>query len=361
VGRTAALRLFLWEDARMRNRPLTLPVPLALLLLLLGAPARADEVVLKGGSRLQGVVLKQDDAGVRLLQPGGDEVALAVTDLKEVRRDADAPQGGQVIRYAADPKAAAQGLQVALVHMLHPTTGRRVDLVGAVHIADLAYYREVQRLLEQVDVVLYEMVKPKDAAPEEKPKPGEENSLRDLQKRMAGWLGLAFQLDAISYDRPHFVHGDLTLEEFSGQPGSEDMASRVKPMAFLLKLLDGLMKLAGGGGSGFQRMLKGTIGERLGGMDPKELGAMLGDATMELLIDRRNEACVKCLLEVPATARTVAIFYGAAHLPDLEKRLKAQGYERAGARWLTAWDTSPAKEAPKARPNPAPQGAPAPK
>jgi hypothetical protein len=343
----------------MRNHPLMLPVPLALLLLLLGAPARADEVVLKGGSRLKGVVLGQDDAGVRLLQPGGDEVALAVADLKEVRRDADAPKGDQVIRYADDPKAPAQGLQVALIHMLHPKTGRRVDLVGAVHIADLAYYREVQRLLEQVDVVLYEMVKPKDARPGDKPPetPEGEFSVRDLQKRMGEWFGLKFQLDAISYDRPHFLHADLTLEQFTGAAGGSAMGDQVKALGPMLKLLDGMMQGAGG----MRRTLKGMLGKMLGGLKPEQLGAMLGDDTLELLIDRRNETCVRCLLDVPAESKKVAIFYGAAHLPDLEKRLKAQGYERAGARWLTAWDTSPPKEAPKAPPEAAPGEAPGPK
>ena len=335
----------------MRTTPLPLAT-FAVLLLLAGARARADEVVLKGGSRLTGVVLKQDDTGVRLLQPGGDEVQVGVADLKEVRVDGDAPKGTQVIRYAADAKAPVQGLQVALIHMLHPKTGRRVDLVGAVHMADLAYFREVQRLLEQVDVVLYEMVKPKDARPEDKPPetPAGEFSPRDLQKRLAEGLGLKFQLDAISYDRPHFLHADLTLEQFTGASGGQAMGEQVKVLGPLLGTLAGLLKGAGG----TQRMLKDMLGRALGEMKPEDLGAMLGDGTRELLLDRRNETCVRCLLEVPAASKKVAIFYGAAHLPDLEVRLRDQGYERVAARWLTAWDTSPPKETPKEPPAPPP-------
>ena len=34
-------------------------------------------------------------------------------------------------------------------------------------------------------------------------------------------------------------------------------------------------------------------------------------------------------------------FYGAAHLPDMEKRLAADfQMKRSGTKWLTAWDLS---------------------
>jgi hypothetical protein len=36
----------------------------------------------------------------------------------------------------------------------------------------------------------------------------------------------------------------------------------------------------------------------------------------------------------------LAVFYGAAHLPDLEKRLRGVGFGRMAERWLTAWDLS---------------------
>ena len=70
--------------------------------------------------------------------------------------------------------------------------------------------------------------------------------------------------------------------------------------------------------------------------------------------------------ELPAGTRSVAIFYGAAHLSDLEKRLVERGYVRAGGRWVTAWDVSPPAEAapaapptPERKPEPAPEAAPA--
>ena len=36
--------------------------------------------------------------------------------------------------------------------------------------------------------------------------------------------------------------------------------------------------------------------------------------------------------------KNLAIFYGAAHLPDLEERMvEKMGFERKATRWVTAW------------------------
>ena len=44
------------------------------------------------------------------------------------------------------------------------------------------------------------------------------------------------------------------------------------------------------------------------------------------------------------------IFYGAAHLPDMEHRLEQRGYQRTGERWVTAWDIKPRVDEKKAAP-----------
>ena len=91
--------------------------------------------------------------------------------------------------------------------------------------------------------------------------------------------------------------------------------------------------------------LRRLIGKMLGEQADK-MGALLGAEVAENLLGRRNAAVVEHLKQVPGvTAPTtggdvvgnVAIFYGAAHLPDLEKRITELGYRRAGTRWLDAW------------------------
>lgn len=343
------------------HRLLALLLPLAL-----AGAARADDVLLAGGSRLAGTVLADDEQGVRLLAPGGDVLTLSRADVKEVTREADAPGADRILRYRRGDGKGPAGLQTAVLHLVHPGTGRRVDLVGAVHIADEGYYRAVQRLLEQDDAVLYEMVKPKDAKPGDAAAP-ETGGVRELQSKMAGWLGLVFQLEHIAYDRPHFVHADLTAEEFLADPGSGALTGQVKGMEPMLKMVEGMvegmLKGEGAQAQARRRSLKVMLAQMMGSMGARA-AQMLGGETAELLIDKRNAACVERLLALPEDKRTVAVFYGAAHLPDLVKRLEALGYRSVAGRWLTAWDTTapaatdaaPAKPAEPAAKEPQPSG-----
>jgi len=364
----------------MRTRP-SLALTLLTFLtaaLVLGRHAAADDVVLSGGTRLTGVVLEHGTERVRVLLPEGAELTLATADIREIVADEGAPKGDKVVRYTsgsktAGGKAAHEGLEVALLHLIHPGTGQRVDLLGAVHIADLAYFREVQRVLEDADTVLYEMVKPRDAEPEaEQEGP---NPLRDFQKKLAGWFGFAFQLDGVSYDRPHFMHADMTMEEFSaaaeglgtppateGEPAPEPEPGAPKPGIKLPGALGNLegqigmieMLLKGLGiedqarGPQVRRSVKMVLGRMLGALGSK-VGVLLGSEVSELLLTKRNKVVIERLKELPTSAKTVAIFYGAAHLPDLEQRLLALGYERVGARWLLAWDMSDGAAQPAAR------------
>jgi len=42
--------------------------------------------------------------------------------------------------------------------------------------------------------------------------------------------------------------------------------------------------------------------------------------------------------------RKIAIFYGGGHMPDLERRLRAElGVEKVGVEWLPAWDVRSAE------------------
>ena len=58
------------------------------------------------------------------------------------------------------------------------------------------------------------------------------------------------------------------------------------------------------------------------------------------VLTERNTVALKVLeKEMKAGRKNLAIFYGAAHMPDIEKRMiKNMGFERKATRWLTAWD-----------------------
>lgn len=331
-------------------------LPLLVLGLLPATVARPDEVWLKGGSHLEGVVLGRSEQGVRLLLPPGAELRLAAADVAEVKIDADAPQAGRHLRYREpDPKSGKDpggGLEVAVTHFVHPQGGPRVDLVGTVHIADPAFYREVQRVLEAAEVVLYEGVKPRDASAAEFEKAqAEPNPVRDLQQKMATWFGLAFQLDGIAYTRPHFVHADLTAEEFLEASGGDAKSAGAAAGGLMgnVEMVRSLMKLAGPlidmlmgkeeRSGPLRGMLKKQFARALGSVDLEKAMGQLSPDAAELLLTRRNAVVIERLREQRAKARgAIAILYGAGHLPALERAITGElGYRRAGARWLRAW------------------------
>lgn len=309
----------------------------------------ADEVTLTGGSAVRGLVLADDEAGYRLLLPGGDELHLARADVAHVTRPPDAPSAGQHLRYIAPREAVPGGLDLAITTWIHPSGGARIDLVGAVHMADPAFYLAVQRRLDRVDVTLFEAVLPEGttlqqleaqtAAPASEP-------LRALQTRMANWLGLTFQLQGVDYTRPHFVHADMTAEELAAQTGATDGALQVPAslrMALRLMdlagpLLDRLMGDEATAGP-LRKNLKRQMAAALGTLDAQAALAGMGARLQEVLLHKRNAIALVRVQEAlrRPEVRSVAVFYGAAHMAGLEEGLAGLGYTRANAEWLRAW------------------------
>jgi hypothetical protein len=66
----------------------------------------------------------------------------------------------------------------------------------------------------------------------------------------------------------------------------------------------------------------------------------MGETLNTLLIEDRNQAALKVFqTEMANGKRKLALFYGAAHMPDFEKRLLADyGLKRDKVEWVTAWD-----------------------
>ncbi len=73
-----------------------------------------------------------------------------------------------------DEDAGAARLQTALTR--YEKNGVTVDLIGAVHIADKAYYRELNRRFDRYEALLFEMIggRPQDRAGEK----GKESGVR---------------------------------------------------------------------------------------------------------------------------------------------------------------------------------------
>lgn len=249
------------------------------------------------------------------------------------------------IRHVEDESGAPRALEVAITGFEGPS-GARVDLVGAIHVADRAYFAELDRRLGDYGVVLYELVgEPGQVVA---PRGGSPSMVGLMQGGMKNALGLAFQLDEIDYARGNMVHADLTPDAFSASMRERKesflgMMFRAWAMAMAEQ---GTGKSAGQEAALIkalfaddrQRALKRVLAEQLS--DQTELLESLAGDDGSTLITVRNERALEVLREqLDSGARDVAIFYGAGHMPDLEKRLVEDfGMRRVSSEWIEAWD-----------------------
>ena len=269
-------------------------------------------------------------------------------DLYEIA-ESDLPVPGTFMRYRP-PGPDGGGLDIAITDYAPSSDDRPpVSLVGVVHVADPLYFDVLQRRLdEDYSIVLYEAVKPADLSVVEwqQQTAAKASSVSGFQQEIASWFGFVFQLAALDYDRSHFVHADMTTEVFR-EAGGDELLGEVDPEAASADLPEGVQGTLGAiralGQSALSQpgplrsIARKMIAETMGTTD---IGATLDmyPGLAELLLDKRNEVVMQRLAAVlPDAQGPIAVFYGAAHMPDLERRLQDLGYERRGARWLRAW------------------------
>lgn len=224
--------------------------------------------------------------------------------------------------------------------------GVKVHLVAAVHIADQSYYDGLNKIFKGYDAVLYEMVKPRNAAP---PQPGEERSgsfITVIQRFMKDTLDLKFQLDQIDYTAPNFVHADLDYETFEKMEADRGESIWTLMLQQMLKQMAnppenqpeiGLPDLLNALTSPDRaRQLKLILGKQFG-----DIEAQMSGFGGTVLITERNKACFKVLdTEIADGKKNLGIFYGAGHMSEMEQRLLARGFHRTAQEWRVSWDLS---------------------
>jgi len=270
----------------------------------------------------------------------------------------DAPESGEVefLRLVRDDDGEPVSLDTAVVEYSGPVAAGdrdalQVDLVAAVHVGGESYYKTLDRLFADYDVVLYELVAPPNARV---PKPGRKpaGAIGSAQQGLKNMLGLEFQLERIDYAADNFVHADLSPKEFDAamQRRGESWWSM-----FLKLMREGMARAereqpAGdvsvgdlfgmlfGSGPDRQARLRRLMAEQFTDMDV--LTAAFGGEEGSTLITDRNAACMRVLQDEIANGhRRIAIFYGAAHMPDFDVRLRDElGLQPAEPEWLEAWD-----------------------
>ncbi|RLS36114.1 MAG: hypothetical protein DWH79_00285 [Planctomycetota bacterium] len=263
------------------------------------------------------------------------------------------------LRVSRDARRRPQSLDTSIVHYRETAESARaagrsrpleVDLVGAVHLGSRAYYDTLDRLFEDYDAVLYELVAPDNARV---PKPGRKSggAIGTAQSGMTKMLGLEFQLDQIDYSAENFVHADMSPKEFDAA-----MARRGESWwTMFTRLMSESVERSQRGkqtgpevgfgdlwglffGKDREVKLRRIMAEQF--TDMEVLTAAFGGEDGSTLITDRNGAAIEVLSEqIAAGQERMAIFYGAAHMDDFDHRLRNDfSMEPVEVEWLEAWD-----------------------
>jgi hypothetical protein len=289
---------------------------------------------------------------------------------------ADAPTPRAYTRIA-NPDANTVQLQIALRKFVPARhRGPAIWLAAVMHVGEPDYYRALQHFLDAQTVVLYEGVNAEAhahhvrdasaastpaAAPVPAPPPMGTNAGYSMQSTLARSLGLVFQLEAIDYDRANFLNSDLSIVQIQrimagGRPLATPGQGGGTNGTFdtLLQIMDGTSLLGSLFKIGMQLMAASPELQAVAKLTLIEaVGRLKGDLSdvqglppdwkqlVKVLIEARNQnlmADLKTELKKIPSSGSIAVFYGAGHMDDLEKRVTGNlHYRPADETWLTAF------------------------
>ncbi|GAB3832612.1 hypothetical protein ACFPIJ_52500 [Dactylosporangium cerinum] len=233
-------------------------------------------------------------------------------------------------------------LQTPVHHYTHPTTGRRITMIGTVHMGDAEYYAALRTVIDDLEAggaaVQYEGASllpydEQDATDEERTVLTTFELKKDLERQRITELGLARQADALDCpDRWRIA--DLDMLEITRRVGTETMLRGemrgIKafdrpagdPRAIeRLRLRLHFIFVA-------FRVAVWSNAKRVSGTRRPSNGADV------VLIDQRNEVALQGLW---STEQDVVMIWGCAHLPGLGAGIADRGFVRTG---VTEWHTA---------------------
>jgi hypothetical protein len=285
-----------------------------------------------------------------------DEAQPAALDSK------DPKLGQDWVRLKRGSNGDVLGMQTAIVRYAGTSTngkvGRKpveVDLIGAVHIGDVAYYNRLNDLFKQYDVLLYELVAPEGTKVEKGRGTSNAHPIGAMQNLAKNVLELDHQLSEIDYTKPNFVHADMSPDDFQKAMAERDDSF----LKMYFRLIGAAMAHqtevgAKGGASDMEliaaffapdrpRRLKIVLAKQLSEME--NLMVSFGGEEGSVIITDRNRKALDVLKQQLAKGKQkIGIFYGAGHLNDMDKRLRKDfGLLPTSITWLTAWNLAAKK------------------
>ncbi|MBI1902129.1 MAG: hypothetical protein HYS13_13595 [Planctomycetia bacterium] len=318
-----------------------LALSLALLLLpttLLAAPPAAESLV---------AAAPQDKAA--------DDKPAAKDPAANPARKPDGTKFVRLVR-AGDEVVAMETAITSYVGTNEEGEKVQVDLIGAIHIGDTAYYKKLNKEFDGYESVLYELVAPKGTVPP--------RGTAGVYSPIAGMLDLDDQIAVIDYEKDRLIHADMSWDELR-----EAMEKRDESLTklFFQMIGQGVAQQSSGKGPSDADVLAALLfaDDRPVAMkrifatqfeNMEQATAFLEGPNGSALITERNGAAFKVLKEqLGSGQKKIGVFYGAGHFTDMERRLVDDFQLKKGEqRWLVCWDlhgkakkSKPKKDAPK--------------
>lgn len=278
---------------------------------------------------------------------------------------ADAPLGTEWVRLAKDDKGKPQALEVAVVRYVParmtkqlaevpagqlPNARQYVDLVGAVHVGDKAYYERLNRMFRQYQALLYELVAPPGTRVERGRGTSNWHPVGAVQNSISSMFELEHQLEQVDYTRPNFVHADMSPDEFGksmtdreesfaqmyarmmGQAIAQQTEQASQGVSTDLEIFTAMFS------EDRPRKLKIAVAKQFESME-SVLSGMSGPEGSTLITERNKRALDVLKKQLKMGKRKIGVFYGAGHLNDMHERLvKDFGMQPVGIAWVEAWD-----------------------
>lgn len=247
--------------------------------------------------------------------------------------------------------------------VFRPASGRgpAIELLGAVHIGEPAYYARLQRRMDAAGLVLFEgVVDERHPAALLTAEAKASRQAASVYQKLADLMGLVAQSTHIAYDRKSFERCDLTLQQLRGlleaevATGGPEAAAAKRALgefATLEKILRGdswlvnfALWLADKSGYVRARLKLSLVLQGDQTRDERALSPRLA----KLIKEDRNAHVLRELARIRAErprVGSIVVFYGSAHLPGLARGLAEAGYVPAGpVRWFDAIHSHPRAE-----------------
>jgi hypothetical protein len=273
------------------------------------------------------------------------------------------PSDAATFLRTSDLAAGVRGLQTASTEFRPATSaGPSVWLIGVAHLGTPEYFKAIQARLDRQTVVLYEGIGLHDV----KQAPGTFTDSAGIQTTLANALGLKFQLDAIDYRRASFVNSDLHVPELQEEVKKRDHETGGAAGEEKLNQLVDALQGTGMNGGVLAQMI-GFLGSspQMREMTKTMLVEVLGQAGELMAMAHKLSPDMKDLFDVILTQRnaivvtdlrnrltrlkprdSVAIFYGAAHMDEIARRLRDElHYTPVKTEWDTAFSADSSQSA----------------